>query len=113
MRSLDLIIEDLKSGKDITYTECRYALLVYEGLLNLDHSRLLDITHSAKPVVAAELQRIGEQSHNRIQMALSRPPDDYLGWNNDPKNPDYQKTRAIGLKIVQAAIEGRLPNQHK
>jgi len=38
---------------------------------------------------------------------------EWLGWNNDPENPDYQRFHAIGSKLVEKALRGELPNQKK
>jgi hypothetical protein len=45
--------------------------------------------------------------------ALNKSPKEYLGWNNDPENPDYQKFHAMGSKLVDKALRGELPNQKK
>jgi hypothetical protein len=43
--------------------------------------------------------------------ALNKSPKEYLGWNNDPENPEYQKFHAMGSRLVDKALRGELPNQ--
>lgn len=99
MRILAEIIEDVKSGKEVSNEELKYSLLVYESMFNMDHRNLREslISEKVNPLVN---KLRADNSFNMFKNALNRSPKEYLGWNNDPDNPEYQKRRKIGLKIL-------------
>lgn len=110
MRTLDEIIESVKLNEKPTYDELRYSLLVMVYVAN-DLSRWYRelLMGTMKPIMM-ELKRRDESLYSK---ALRKPPKDFLGRDNDPANPDYQKFHAWGMKLLDAAINGKLPNQKK
>jgi hypothetical protein len=44
---------------------------------------------------------ISEESFNRNKRALSVDPQQFVGWSNDPANPDYQKMRSLATKVFK------------
>jgi hypothetical protein len=114
MRNLSDIIEDCKLNKKLDYDELKYALLVMTGVLNLVNLELVELY--AKGKMPGELERKVKLENGICTMyhkALNRPPKEYLGWDNDPENPEYQKFHAIGNKLIDKALNGELPNQKK
>jgi hypothetical protein len=99
MRILAEIIEDVKSGKEVSTEELKYSLLVYEFMFSMDHRNLREslISEKVNPLVN---KLRADNSFNMLKNALNKSPKEYLGWNNDPDNPEYQKRRKIGLKII-------------
>ena len=110
MKTLDEIIEDLQTNGKPDYEELRYSVLVLHYLMN-DLSRWYRelLTGTMKPIMI-ELKKRDESLYSK---ALKKPPKEFLGWNDDPENPDYQKFHAWGTKLMNKAIKGELPNQQK
>lgn len=113
MRNLHEIIEDCKLNKKPDYDELKYALLVMSGVLNLVNYELCKLYAEGKMPneFIRKLKLDGICSMYR--KALNKPPKEYLGWGNDPENPEYQRFHAIGNTLVDLAIKGELPNQNK
>jgi hypothetical protein len=114
MRTLYDIIEATKKNERPEYDELRYSILVMTGILNLVNHELAEIYVTGK--MPSEFSRKLKLSGGSVTMygeALRKPPKEYLGWNNDPENPDYQRFHEIGLKLVDKALKGELPNQKK
>lgn len=99
MRTLSEIIEEAKSGGKPAHEECYYALLAYEALMTMCQRSLMDAAHKEDRAPAFR-KLLSEKMFNTYKGALDRPPRAWLGWNNDPANPEYQRRREIGLKLV-------------
>lgn len=108
MRKLYDIIEDVKDNKKPDYEELRYALLVYESMFILEHRRLREelISEKETPEFIKELQL--RNSFEMFKTALNKSPKEFLGWNNDPENPEYQRFRKASIKLLDRLIEGDL-----
>ena len=112
MRILLDIIEDCKTNGRPDYEELRYSLLVMTGVLNMVDGELTRLYVEGKmPSEFIRKMKLDGGICNMYHNALNKPPKEYLGWNNDPENPDYQKFHAIGSKLVDKALKGELPNQ--
>ena len=111
MRNLSDIIEDCKTNGRPDYEELRYSVLVLTSLLNMDHNNLREelLREKETPKFIREMK--AQNSFDMYRTALNKSPKEYLGWNNDPENPEYQKFHAIGSKLVEKALKGELPNQ--
>lgn len=110
MKTLDEIIEDLQTNGKPDYEELRYSVLVFLYLMNdlsIWYRQLL--TGTMNPIMI-ELKKREESLYSK---ALKKPPKEFLGWNNDPENPDYQEFHAWATKLMNKAINGELPNQQK
>jgi hypothetical protein len=102
MRNLSEIVEEVKSGGKPDYEELRYALLVLDFLSNMDHHTLtMDIQPDTKPFI---LKMYQEESFRRLKTALQQDPKEYIGWNNDPDNPGYQKCRELEIKVYEKLV---------
>lgn len=107
MRTLAEIIEAAKSNSDTTHEECLYALLAMEALFFHDNRivRQYVLDTDKSPVgILNRLKLHVEFAFNQAKTALNKSPKDYLGWSNDPANPDYQKKRDIALKIFDKVL---------
>lgn len=96
MRTLGEIIESAKDGQMPTHEECYWAILS-------------DLANRPNKIFGPEWY--WKESFNRRKRAYEKDPKTYVGPNNDPANPDYQKRREIALKICDKAMKGELPNQ--
>ena len=107
MRTLFEIVEDVKDNKRPDYEELRYALLVYNFLFNLDHRNLRnELLKEERPAkFIRELK--AQNSYDMAKSALNKSPKEYLGWNSDPENPEYQKRRKMSEKIFDNFLAQR------
>ena len=104
MRKLIDIIEDVKDNKKPDYEELRYALLVYDFMFNMDHRALRENLLSDREIPKFIKELKAQNSHDMAKNALNKSPKEYLGWNNDPENPEYQKFRRMGNKLLDTFV---------
>ncbi len=103
MRTLSEIIDAAKDGSPTTHEECLYALLAYSALHYFaSHaiSRMAEKPDSPFFTPARE----HEEEFRRFKTALGRSPKDYVGWNNDPQNPEHVKFVKMGRKLVDRLV---------
>jgi len=104
MRTLYEIIECTKEGGKLEYDELKYAMLTLESLLNLDH-RVLRETLLKDTVMPKALRDLrANNSFNAYKTALNNSPKEWLGWRNGPDNPEYQRFRELGAKLLDRAV---------
>jgi len=111
VRNLSEIIEECKTNGRPEYDELRYSVIALVSMLNMDHKNLHEELMREKPLSDFLKKMKSDNSHNMYRNALNKSPKDWLGWNNDPENPDYQKFHAMGTKLIEKALAGELPNQ--
>lgn len=112
MRNLSDVIEDCKTNGRPDYEELRYSVLVMTGVLNMVNSELIKLYVEGKmPNKFIRKMKLDGGVCTMYRNALNKSPKDYLGWNNDPENPEYQKFHAMGNKLADMALRGELPNQ--
>ncbi len=110
MRNLSDIVEDCKLNKEVDYQELKYALLVYVSLMNMASMTIRNIKPDTRELI---LNMKKDNIHKMYHTALNKSPKEYLGWNNDPENPEYQKFHQIGNKLVDKALKGELKPKNK
>jgi hypothetical protein len=112
MRSLSEIIDAAKSNSSASEEELRYALVALEGLSVFDRTFLIRFAGDDPPSsLCCKME--ATESFRRFKTALAKDPKEWLGPNNDPANPEYQRRRSIALKIFDKALAGELPTQKK
>ena len=112
MRDLSEIIEECKLNGNPDYDELMYSLLVMTGILNLVNSELIKLyVEGSIPCESIRKMKLDSGSCTMYKKALNKSPKEYLGWSNDPENPEYQRFHAIGNKLVEKVLKGELPNQ--
>lgn len=110
MRNLSEIIEDCKLNKRPSTDELRYAVIALTSLTNMASGTLREFyKDDTNPLDKMRIENI----HKAYSTALNKSPKEWLGWNNDPENPEYQRFHAMGSKLVDKALRGELPNQKK
>ncbi len=102
-KTLGDIVEAVKDGERPEYDELLYAVIALESLRHFNHSALLRLS-SDKPSIINNAEYQAEESFRRDKGAMSTPPIKWVGWNHDPKNPDYQKTRKISKKLFTKVV---------
>jgi hypothetical protein len=105
MRTLYEIIEAAKSGNKPTHDECYWAMLALSALSFFDKRDLREIAHGKVNKIMTPEWRANE-SWNRWKRALDKSPKEWVGPNNDPANPDYQKMRKAGLALLDKVMKG-------
>lgn len=118
-RSLSEIIEEVKTNKRPAYDELRYAVLALESLRWFTLSALRDLAEYER----AHPDKVGflihsagwqlEEDFQRVKRAMRSQPKNWVGKDNDPENPEYQKFHAMAIKLAEKALAGELPNQKK
>jgi len=108
MKSLFELIEDCKLNEPVDGQELRYAVIALTTLLNMASSKLMRFC--TKDISSLDKMQI-ENFFNANRSAINKSPKDWLGWDNDPANPEYQSFHKMATNIVDKAIKGELPNQ--
>lgn len=104
MRTLSGIIESAKDGNMPSHEECYWAMLCYSWLLNTDHRQLREALLAEKPAPEFIRKLKAENYFNMYKSALNKSPKEFMGPSNDPSNPEYQKLRKMGNKIIDKFI---------
>lgn len=100
MRSLIDIVESAKDGKMPTHDECYWAMLALSHLHYFEANDLRTIT-TGKDDIRSKMT--AEEAFRRRKIAFDKSPKDWVGWSNDPSNPEYQKMRATAFKVFEKA----------
>ncbi|EGD47125.1 hypothetical protein Cpap_1517 [Ruminiclostridium papyrosolvens DSM 2782] len=106
MKTLNEIIEQCKTNGRPEYDELRYSVLVMTGILNLVNSELTKLyVKGEMPNEFIRKLKLDGGICSMYGKALNKSPKEYLGWNNDPENPAYQKFYAMGNKLLDKVIK--------
>jgi hypothetical protein len=108
MKNLSEIIEMCKLNQKPEYEELFYAVLSLTSVANMLSMNLRGIEHNTKEFI---LNFKKDNMHTLYHNALNKSPKEFIGWNYDPANPEYQKFHAMGNKLVDMALNKKLPNQ--
>ncbi|MEN6440518.1 MAG: hypothetical protein ABFD97_18240 [Syntrophobacter sp.] len=112
MRTLFEIIESAKDGNKPNHEECYWSMLALEALSTFDSIALRRLADGKeRKFMTAEWQH--KESWNRWKRALGVSPRHWVGPNNDPESPDYQRMRSISKKLfykVMKELDAESPN---
>lgn len=104
MQTLGEIIELIKSGGEPTHDELYYSVLALEALSTFDSMGMREMVE--KPDVRVRTpEYLLDASWHRWKTALGKSPQEWVGWNNDPHNPEYQKGREFSKRLVDKVIK--------
>lgn len=105
MKTLDEIINAVRDGERPEYEELRYAICAMEALGVFHQSALFKLAtaeaEGRKPVLVYSAQFQWEEHVRRTQVARSTSPKEWVGWNNDPDNPEFLKRRKQSQRIYE------------
>lgn len=105
MRSLQEIIDIIRDGGTAEYEELRYAVCAMDALLTFDSlalSRLAMAEYEKEnPVMSNSAMYQYEQMFSRNKTAMASSPKEWVGWNNDPDNPEFLKRRKVSSAVVR------------
>ena len=114
MRDLAGIIEACKLNEKPSVDELRYAVIALASLTNMAVSALTKIYENEILSDSPLSNKIRVENVRRAYgIALNKSPKEWLGWENDPENPEYQRFHAMGVKLLEKALKGELSNQKK
>jgi len=82
--------------------------MALDGLWFFDKHAITDLAEAKRGIRPSVLNgdpiHQEKESFRRAKQALNKNPKEWVGWNNDPKNPDYQKDREIAIKLLEKII---------
>ena len=102
MRTLSEILTSAKDGEKPNHDECYWAMLALSALNHFNYSALERLTKNTGGPFGADFQL--EEAFNREKAALNKSPQEWVGWNNDPSNPTYQRMRQIALGVFDKVV---------
>ena len=103
--TLHQIICDVRDGKRPDYEDLRYAICALEALTTFDEmafEKLAEAEQELKrPFLTTSAVWQYEESLDRHRRARAVHPKTYVGWNNDPDNPEFLKRRQAAIELVE------------
>ncbi|HEP8420918.1 TPA: hypothetical protein VDT97_000756 [Pseudomonas aeruginosa] len=111
MRTLGEIIEACRGGETPDVEELRYAVCAMDALMTFDRQAIWKLADAEKEgkkpflVYSAIWQR--DENFDRVKRALAKDPKSYVGWNNDPDNPEFLARRRQSVKLVDSLMKGK------
>ena len=111
MRTLGQIIEACRSGEKPDVDELRYAVCAMDALMTFDRLAIWKLADAEKEgkkpflVYSAIYQR--DENFLRVKCAQEKDPKSYVGWNNDPDNPEFLKRRGQSIKLVESLMKSK------
>ena len=113
MRTLGEIIEACRNGEKPNVDELRYAVCAMDALMTFDRMamwKLVDVEKDGKkPVLVYSAVWQRDENFDRVKRALAKDPKSYVGWNNDPDNPEFLARRGKSVKLVESLMKDRQP----
>lgn len=103
MRTVGEIIEAVKDAETVTLDEARFALLAVCALHYFASNSLRKLAHEPSKFRTVESE--AEEEFKRSKAFFANDAQKCVGWNNDPANPEYQRFRRMGKKLIEKAIE--------
>ena len=99
------IIDSIKHNKPVDIEDMIYAILMLDSLWFWEKRAIRDMADVKRGYRKAMLNGDPlfqeKESLRRSQTSYDKNPKEWMGWENDPKNPDYQKRIEIGNKILE------------
>lgn len=105
------IIESVKSNKPVDKENMIYAIMALDNLWFFDKHAITNLAEAKRGVRPSILNGDPiyqeKESFRRAKQALNKDPKEWMGWDNDPKNPNYQKDREIAIKLLEKVTNSR------
>lgn len=93
MKTLGEIIEAVRDGERPDYEDLRYAICAMSALAVFDRQAFIKLAEAEetgkKPFLTTIAAWQWKESFGRWLRAMTKPPKEYVGWNNDPDNPEF------------------------
>ncbi len=108
MKTLVEIVSAVRDGERPDYDELRYAVCAMEALATFDRMAFMRLAEAEregkKPFLTTSAQWQWEEHFNRHKRAGAKSPKDFVGWSNDPDNPEFLARRKAAMKIMGKAM---------
>jgi len=107
LKTLFEIITEIKAGQKPDYDDLRYSVLALDALLYFDSKQIRD---AAAEYAAGKVPKIQtpefrhNESFRRNKAAFEKNPKQYVGWNNDPENPEYLKRVETSIRLFKKIV---------
>lgn len=110
MRTLFEIIESVKNAQGAAIEELVFALLALDALYTFDRAKLRQLwkeveKRSTDSTLRAIVSMSVDTSLKRVKKALNEDPKKWLGPDNIPGNPEYDKRRAAAIALFNAVVK--------
>jgi hypothetical protein len=109
MRTLYEIIAATRDGERPEYDELRYAVCALESLSTFDGMAFRKLATAErdgqKPFLTRSAVFQYEEHFRRHKTALAKSPKDWVGWNNDPDNPEFLERRKSSIRLFDKVVE--------
>lgn len=110
-KTLAEIIDAVRDGQRPDYEDLRYAICAMEALATFDSQSLLRLAagemDGKKPFLVTSPKWQFQESMDRRRRALMKPPKEWVGWSNDPDNPEFlarrKASQAMFKKLAKKA----------
>lgn len=102
--TLNEIIEAVRSGEKPEYDDLRYAVCALDALSTFDSMSFMRLACAELEGKSQSTQTQWEDHFNRHKRAGDTPPKVYVGWNNDPDNPDFLARRRASMRALGAEL---------
>jgi len=103
MMTLGEIIELTRDGGKPDYDDLKYAVCAMDALMAFDSIALTRLAeaeqNNKKRILTCSAVWQHAEQFRRMKNALSKNPKEYIGWNNDPENPEFLKRRESAKKV--------------
>ena len=107
-KTLFEIIEEAKDGSMPTHEECYWSMLVLDSLLTFSQNDLRLVKQHPK-----HIDFVLKEGFNRVKNAIDKIPKEFIGCENDPSNPEYQKFRKLALNLFDKALKATQPKKEQ
>ena len=108
MKTLNQIVNAVRDGERPDYEELRYAVCALESLGTFNRMAFMRLAEAEregkKPILTRSAQWQWEEHFRREKTAGEKSPKEWVGWNNDPDNPEFLKRRAESKRIMDAGV---------
>lgn len=106
MRSINEIVESVENNEVVTEEEMRLAICCLKRLITFDRMAFMALYKAEKDgKLSTTTQNSPEwqcgEHLRRVGQAFKKTPDKWLGWENNPKNPDYRERRQTSIALVR------------
>lgn len=97
MKTLSEIVNAVRDGERPDYEDLRYAICALDALAVFNRNAFMKLAKAEqeghKPFLTSSAVWQWEEHCRREQTALGKAPKEYVGWNNDPENPEFLARR--------------------
>ncbi|MGE4301968.1 MAG: hypothetical protein AB7F40_10250 [Victivallaceae bacterium] len=108
-RTLGEILDMAHLGEKPEYEELLLALEAMSALVTLDSMALREVAKAEQAgkdrILTSSAAWQLNNRRRRMQGAMTKPPSQWLGWNNDPRNPKCVASRKLAQKAFAKIME--------